>query len=144
MLFRSEKSLGSHRFERFSTWKSLVRGIATLTHVVRSYSHSACLVTCKGWHCCKKGNISAEFTQAKITIVRCVQLEKFKEEITHILEGRELPKQSPLKKLSPVIGEDGLIRVGGRISSADLQEEEKHPIIIPAKHYVSTLLVRHM
>ncbi|XP_076849002.1 uncharacterized protein LOC143497110 [Brachyhypopomus gauderio] len=137
------KYLGSHRFNRFSTWKSLVRGIATLIHIAKFYSHSACSDTCKGWHYCKKKDISAEFTQAKINIVQCVQQEEFKDEITCMLEGRELPKQSSLRKLSPVIDKDGMIRVGGRVSSADLLDEEKHPLIIPAKHYVSTLLVRH-
>ena len=138
-----ETTLKSHRFQHFSTWKSLVRGIATLTHVARSYSHSARSDTCKGWHCCKNTDMSVELSQAKTTIIKCVQHEEFEDEITCMSEGRELSKQSPLKRLSPFVDEDGLIRVGGRLSSSDLQNEEKHPLIIPAKHYVSTLLVRH-
>ena len=58
-------------------------------------------------------------------------------------EGKTLPKQSPLKKLNPVTDEDGLLLVGGRISSApDLSREEKHPLIVPRTHHIATLLVR--
>lgn len=32
------QSLGTHRFQRFSSWNSLVRGVTTLTHVARSFS----------------------------------------------------------------------------------------------------------
>ncbi|KAK7895612.1 hypothetical protein WMY93_020937 [Mugilogobius chulae] len=47
------------------------------------------------------------------------------------------------RKLNPVMDKDGLLRVGGRLSSADLTENEKHPLIIPSSNHIATLLVRH-
>ncbi|KAI4892094.1 hypothetical protein NFI96_003231 [Prochilodus magdalenae] len=54
-----------------------------------------------------------------------------------------IPKSSPLRKLNPFVDADGLLRVGGRITLADIPLEEKHPIIVPKKHHIATLLVRH-
>lgn len=39
--------------------------------------------------------------------------------------------------------EDGLLCVGCCLTSADLLEEEKHPLFIPHTHPMATLLVRH-
>lgn len=54
-----------------------------------------------------------------------------------------MPKQSTLERLGPVGDRDGLLRVGVRISEADLSEEEKHPLIMPHAHHISTVLLRH-
>ena len=39
--------------------------------------------------------------------------------------------------------DEGLMCVGGRLKNATLQAQIKHPIILPQKHHVVTLLVRH-
>ena len=54
-----------------------------------------------------------------------------------------VPKHSSLRKLNPIMNDDGLMRIGGRITSADLSWEDKHPLIIPKNHHVAILLVRH-
>ncbi len=58
-------------------------------------------------------------------------------------KGEEISQQSSLKKLAPFVDGEGLIRVGGRLQSAELSEQEKHPLIIPARQRVATLLVRY-
>ncbi|XP_073499055.1 uncharacterized protein [Phyllobates terribilis] len=47
--------LGSHRFDRFSIWKSLVRAITCLSHIARSFKATRICDAeeCKGWHLCK-------------------------------------------------------------------------------------------
>ncbi|XP_057694376.1 uncharacterized protein LOC130917223 [Corythoichthys intestinalis] len=52
-------------------------------------------------------------------------------------------RKETLMKLNPVLDKDGLLRIGGRLSSAELNEDEKHPLIIPSSSHVATLLVRH-
>lgn len=47
-------------------------------------------------------------------------------------------------RLDPLIDEQNIIRVGGRIHLASLSENEKHPIILPQKHHFTRLLIRHM
>lgn len=138
----TEQLLESHRFERFSSWSSLVRGMATLTHIARSFSRTSCTGNCTGWHCCDSLH-TTERSQAKTAIIRCVQYEVYKGELKSLTKKEEISHRSPLKKLDPFIDEEGLMRVGGRLQSADLTELEKHPLIIPANHHVATLLVRH-
>lgn len=76
-------------------------------------------------------------------VIRCVQREIFKEDISRLEKGQEVSKRTPLWKLNPIIDQEGLLRIGGRLSSADLPNDEKHPYILPKKHHISTLLVRH-
>lgn len=76
-------------------------------------------------------------------IIHDVQHEAFKEEFKCLEDRQTFPKQSTLKKLNPIVDKDGLLRVGGRLSYADLSKEEKHPLIIPHVHHVATLLVRY-
>lgn len=52
-------------------------------------------------------------------------------------------KQSPFYKLSPFMDSNKLLRVGGRLTRAQLTTNEKHPVIIPSKHHVSQLIIRH-
>lgn len=139
----SAAQLTSHRFERFSSWKVLCKSIARLIHVARSYHGKTDDTHCKGWHNCTKSCSISELTQAKNTIIRSVQHETFKEEFECLKNGVVLAKRSLLRKLNPVIDENGLLRVGGRVSSSDLSQSEKHPLIIPHKHHVAILLVRH-
>lgn len=131
-----EIKLGSHRFERFSTWKSLVRGIQALIRISKSFSKAA--------HAdkCDKLNGTGH-SQAKTVIVKCVQQEMFGEEINRLSEGKGMPSHSPLERLDPFVDSEGLLRVGGRLQAADLSELEKHPLVIPGSHHLAVLLVRH-
>ncbi|XP_074485799.1 uncharacterized protein LOC141764441 [Sebastes fasciatus] len=116
--------------------------MTTLIHVTRSYSQASHTESCTGWHRCNNLH-STELSQAKTGIIRCVQQEVYKEELKCLINEKEVSHRSPLEKLDPFIDEEGLMRVGGRLQSADLSELEKHPLIIPANHHVATLLVRH-
>ena len=49
---------------------------------------------------------------------------------------------SPLRKLNPVLI-DGILCVGGRLEEASIEHDAKHPTILPSKHHVSDLIVRH-
>ncbi|XP_055527353.1 uncharacterized protein LOC129719974 [Wyeomyia smithii] len=52
-------------------------------------------------------------------------------------------KSSPLKWLKPFMCENGLIRVGGRLSNFDLPEDTKHPIVISANHPLAEIIVTY-
>lgn len=54
-----------------------------------------------------------------------------------------MKKNSQLFKLSPVL-EDGILRVGGRLSTAALREDVKHPAILTKELHVSDVLLRHI
>ncbi|XP_071211807.1 uncharacterized protein [Salvelinus alpinus] len=99
----SGAQLGSHRFERFSSWKALNRATARLIHVARSFHEGADNTSCRGWHDCNKPCGTSELSQAKTAIIHCVQHEAFREEFKCLEKGKEFPKQSTLKKPFPVL-----------------------------------------
>ncbi|KAM7281667.1 uncharacterized protein ISCGN_006482 [Ixodes scapularis] len=90
------------------------------------------------------GQLSVErLSLAKNLVIRSVQLEAYANELECLSQGRGVQKSSPLWKLDPCIDDKGLLRVGGRLNSAQLSQEERRPLIIPGKHHVALLLVRY-
>lgn len=51
------------------------------------------------------------------------------------------PAKSQLISMRPFMDKDGLIRVGGRISKADIPYDQKHPVILPPKSRLCELLI---
>uniref|UniRef100_G3NQ66 Uncharacterized protein n=1 Tax=Gasterosteus aculeatus TaxID=69293 RepID=G3NQ66_GASAC len=130
----TSKQLGSQRFARFSSWKSLTRAIIRLIHI-------ACLFN-KTLKNSPLFNFE-ESNQASHIIIRAVKEEAYSQEIKCVQKHEQIPKGSPLKNLDPFIDALGLLRVGGRLHNANLVQSEKTPVIIPGKHQVATLLIKH-
>ena len=135
--------LGSERFERFSSWRSLVRAVARLCHIAYSFTKAAKEGPCCGWHDCKLLFKPEQLNHAKIRILLAVQRQVYSEEIHSIQKGEQVPKQSALSKLCPFIDSEGLLRVRGRLKKSQLTAEEGQPIILPGKHHLTSLLIRH-
>jgi len=49
---------------------------------------------------------------------------------------------SQLAALAPFLDKTGIIRVGGRLKHANLPYDQKHPIVLPAKHYITEIILR--
>ncbi|XP_035536922.1 uncharacterized protein LOC118342476 [Morone saxatilis] len=127
----AEGQFSSTRFERFSGWKRLLQAITKLIQVTRTFTKTH-----------KVDAVDARW-QAKAVVIRCVQQESYGEELNCLRDGIQLSKKSPLRKLNPFIDEDGLLRIGGRLTNADLPRDERHPVILPKTHHIATLIVRH-
>ncbi|XP_075436064.1 uncharacterized protein LOC142472776 [Ascaphus truei] len=138
-------TFGSHRFNRFSRWTSLLRAMAHLRHIATSFHQTSGgkTASCHGWHICKRLHTVIEITEAKRTVLQHVQKETYAEEISYINGKKGISKNSPLWKLDPFIDENGLMRIGGRLSKSQLRREESNPLIVPGRHHIATLLVRH-
>ncbi|KAL4009046.1 hypothetical protein ACER0C_002898 [Sarotherodon galilaeus] len=138
----AEPQLGSERFKKYSNWTTLCRVIARLIHVVTSFAQKTSGQ--RGWKSFSETPNVQELTQAKVVIIRAVQQEAYKGTLENVKEGK---KDSgifdALKKLNPVVDKDSLLRVGGRLSAADLTENEKHPLIIPSTSHIAMLIVTH-
>ena len=95
--------------------------------------------------------------QAEVEIMKAVQGEAFRSEI-ELLKSLELnkanrkcvksrkaclKKTSSLCRLDPFIDETGRLRVGGRIDRADAPYHVKHPVIIPRKGHITSLIIRY-
>ena len=141
----SDHQLKSHRFEGFSTWMSLVRAIACLVHIAQSYKSTFPVnqKPCKGWHHCKHTFTVPNMERSKDLIIRTIQGECYAKERDYLNKGKTVSKDSALKKFDPIIDKNGLLRIGGRLQEAKVEFGEKHPVIIPGHHHVTTLLVWH-
>ncbi|XP_065204029.1 uncharacterized protein LOC135834119 [Planococcus citri] len=84
---------------------------------------------------------AAEYRRAELELALKAQHETYPKEFDKLIAKRPLPSRSRLTSLSPFL-EKGLIRVGGRIECADLPYYQRHPVIIPANHRFTHLLIR--
>nr|XP_034322470.1 uncharacterized protein LOC117688488 [Crassostrea gigas] len=134
-----ESSLGAGKFTTYSTWNGLVVELARLKHIARAWSGTS---QCRGWHFCNKAKDVKLYLETEKHIFREVQNEAFLEEIRCIRENKDLNRGSSLLKLHPFLDSDGIVRVAGRLSKSDLSNHERNSII-PGKHHIATLLVRH-
>ncbi|KAK7898591.1 hypothetical protein WMY93_019444 [Mugilogobius chulae] len=137
-----ENSLSPNRFERFSTLKSLVRAVACLIHIARSFRKSNKHCQCKGWHWCKQARSPDELDQAMFVILQVAQRSAFQKELSAWHAEKPTPKDSCLQKLNPIFS-DGLIRIGGRLKHSNLDSKERHPVVLPKNSHVALLLTRH-
>lgn len=128
-------NLGSHRFEKFSTWSKLTQAILLIQKVVR-------------WnllHKRRNGEDKNPLTlrAAELLLIHVIQHESFLDEIIALKSGQTVLKTSPIYDLDPYLDDTGLLRIGGRLRRSNLTTQEKNPIIIPKKSHVATLLIDH-
>lgn len=132
----------SARFGRFSSWLMLVNAFTLLRQVC---SRSMTRSDSEG----SKTPIQSIKIEAQknteVFILKTVQMEAYPDEVQSLRNGHPVPKSSSLYSLSPYLDEVGLLRVGGRICKAEniLGVKAVHPVILPKKHHISELLVRH-
>ncbi|XP_053363240.1 uncharacterized protein LOC128533064 [Clarias gariepinus] len=125
------------RFEKFSDWSRLVRALAALKRKIKEY---------KGLTQSTKDSTSLEERkEAELLIIKLVQAKAFSNEIQTLKTKKAVAKTKNCKlyKLNPFLDDEGILRVGGRLSHAALHPHVKHPAIIPKDSHVSILLIRH-
>ncbi|XP_046592768.1 uncharacterized protein LOC107217180 [Neodiprion lecontei] len=83
-----------------------------------------------------------ELEHAEKAIVKMTQRESFFPEYNALKQGEQVPKGSKLAALSPFLDKEGIIRVRGRLSSANIPETQKYRIILPDRHHVTKVIMR--
>lgn len=107
--------------QRYSSWYRLRRAVALILRLKALLSKTSNVKL-------RDKIIVTELKNAEIAIFEYVQ--------------RKFLVDSNIKKLCPV-KIDKLLCVGGRLTNAPITETAKHPILLPAHHHVSRLLVWH-
>ena len=153
------------RLARFSDWYRMKRSIAWILRLKPNSSKKSLspkVVANREGHTAglRDNPLQVEeLEKAEKVILKLVQSNAFPTEIKTLKQiqredcknGRdfakarksEIKKTSSLYRLDPVLDQDGLIRVGGRLSkSQELPENFKHPVILPRKSFVVNLIVR--
>lgn len=108
----SQRNLGSERFQRFSRRSSLLKTVARLQHIAKSFKPGSEGI-CRGWHICSQHKEEEQLKQARDTIIQTVQREVYRDDFKRLEQGQSVQKSSPLSKLCPFIDTEGLLRVGG-------------------------------
>ena len=71
-----------------------------------------------------------ELKAAEVVVIKGYQRKEFNEEFM-VLDGHRNKKlRESIGSLNPYVGEDGLIRVGGRLQQSNLDEKVMHPVIL--------------
>ena len=84
----------------------------------------------------------SELKDAEVAILKHVQLQSYASEVSCLNYGKPLSKSNALRNLMPFLDDCGLLRVGGRLKNAEVNFEKMHPIIVPHKSPIATLIVR--
>ena len=96
-----------------------------------------------------------ELDIAETVIIQFIQSQSFEYELKILEQASSNLKEPPRSKknevavgktssiyrLDPFV-DKGVLRVGGRLNNADIPHESKHPIILPRKSNVTTLIIR--
>lgn len=98
---------------------------------------------------CQKRGLSGQLTvqelqEAEVSIIRIIQLNSYGQEIKKLKQNEPISTKSKILMLKPFLDEKGLLRVGGRLRNAPISSEQKHPIILPSKHFVTQLIIKNM
>ncbi len=143
---------------RYSSWWPLVRAVAWLSrfkdylkeNVIRKKNKSSNQEKLSA----RSGNLEVnELKEAERSIVRYLQSTSFPEVFKALQDGGSMMTNANVKRslkrigsslyqLNPVI-KDGMIVVGGRLEFANIDEQAKHPVILPYKHHATDLVIRH-
>lgn len=123
------------QFDRFSNYNKLKRVYGYVLRFVNN---------CKNKNSKLTGTLQVtELNQSLAILVKFSQLDSFTDEVQSILANKPLHAKSKLLSLAPFLDSTGVLRVGGRIQNSEFEYDQKHPIILDAKHQLTKLLMRH-
>ena len=80
-------------------------------------------------------------TRTLFEMLKVCHRESFSPDIESLRKNGQVRRTSPLAALNPTIGEEGLLRVDGRIDGAVLAFENRHPVLLPTHHILTTRIV---
>ena len=86
----------------------------------------------------------AERMAAERWLLREAQARAFPSERTLLMKGKPLQRTSRLKSLHPLLDQDQLLRVGGRLSNSSLSRSQQHPIIADGRDPLILKLFTHL
>ncbi|KAL0822355.1 hypothetical protein ABMA28_004450 [Loxostege sticticalis] len=116
--------------ERYSSLPKLVRIFSLVMRFINK---------CRKASTSHKLNTVHENKLSLNKLIFLVQQQEFAEDISRLKNDDNCSNR--LQKLKPFIDDAGLLRVGGRIQRSHLSYDAKHPILLPKRHALTTLLI---
>ena len=89
---------------------------------------------------------------AELFLMKVAQSKAFPEETEALatkshqengIVGKSVKRTSPIHRLKPIVDDDGVLRVGGRLHQTELPYDVKHPVLLPKKAHLTDLVIRH-
>ena len=125
------------RLERFSDWYRAKRAVANCKKYIRILQERII-----GTFSPEQALNVMDLCSAEVVILKAVQATSFGEQIRLLTKNtNKVTKIDPLYKLNPVLDDDGLLRVGGRLNRSSPTDREKHSIIFPKQGHITQLIV---
>ena len=126
-------------FLRYSTWNRLRRVVAWL---IKAFQARAC-----PWSQNESSGTAERRLKCGPVFLSVLDLDKADKLIVKVVQRQSFSIDESLLKgrfarLKP-FNDEGILRVGGRLKHSDLPYDAKHPMILPGKHPVSELIIRH-
>ena len=87
----------------------------------------------------------SELMKAKRECIKLAQRVSYAQELSDLSRDKAntVRKTSSLLKLAPFVDEDGLLRVGERLSKIDLPPDSKHPVVLHPANILTERIVWH-
>ena len=91
----------------------------------------------------RKGQLTPEeISRAESRVIKGLQWQTYPQEMKCLSAKNLIPASSSLHHLDALL-HDSIIRVGGRLKETSSSLEEKHPIILPKRGHITTLIIDH-
>ncbi|GFX00279.1 integrase catalytic domain-containing protein [Trichonephila clavipes] len=85
---------------------------------------------------------TSEILNATVCVLKLVQEKELSLELNLLRKNKPLPSNSKYLSLNIFLGDQGLIRVGGRLSRyQSLSQDQKYPVLLPKNHLITKLIV---
>ncbi|KAM8702090.1 hypothetical protein ACLKA7_004951 [Drosophila subpalustris] len=98
----------------------------------------------KGYRATTTTLCTKELDRSRNLILRTIQQPEFPAELKMLQRYNTVDRKSSISSLSPVLGSNGLMRVGGRLEQAPLPYNAKHQILLPYNDPIVKMLLREL
>lgn len=115
---------------RFSSWPTLIHVTAFVLRFISNLKSKTKMNGILGLE---------EINNATLLVCKLVQQEAFSDEIS-LLKKKQLCSLR-IRRLSPLLDENEILRVGGRLNYSTLPQSTKNPILLPKNHPVVNSLI---
>lgn len=78
---------------------------------------------------------------AEFAIIKDLQRVYFANEIAKCKAGKQLPPA--FRKLNAFVDENDILRVGGRLTNAEIAYDSRHPILLPRRDHIVNLIIEY-
>nr|XP_054768267.1 uncharacterized protein LOC129275809 [Lytechinus pictus] len=118
--------------KKFSRWRKLVRVTAYVQRFIRNLK-ARCN---KAQDTDIQPSDSKQISPSELENAETLWIKRAQREL------HDRYKKGEFKTLSPYVKE-GIIRVGGRVGERVVSYDERHPVLLPHQHHISTLIVSY-